>query len=186
MVKTRKYKKHHSKARGLSLRSKSRTKTKTKSLRSLRSLRNEEEIVEPTRPSRSLRSQGFRKTKTYRKSSSTSPNRYEKIALKEVRINTPENELFEYYLASSEKDWKQKEKFHGIQKCTKHPKKRSDFPCKMKRTVFYTKKEYEDYEDMKDMRNESTGYKSRASHYDDIDTILQLKGDELYRIDNSP
>ena len=36
------------------------------------------------------------------------------------------------------------------------------------------------------MRNESTGYKSRASHYDDIDTMLQLRGDELYRIDNSP
>ena len=186
MVKTRKYKKHRSKARGLSLRSKSTTKSKTKSLRSLRSLRNEEEIVEPRRPSRSLRSQGFRKTKTYRKSSSTSQNRYEKIAPKEVRINTPENELFEYYLASSEKEWKQKEKFRGIQKCVKNPKKRSDFPCKMKRTVFYTKKEYDDYEDMKDMRNESTGYKSRASHYDDIDTMLQLKGDELYRIDNSP
>jgi hypothetical protein len=186
MVKTRKYKKHYSKAKGLSLRSKSRSKSKTKSLRSLRSLRNEEEIVEPRKSSRSLRSQGFRKTKTYRKSSSTSPNRYEKIAPKEVRINTPENELFEYYLASSEKDWKQKEKIHGIQKCVKHPKKRSDFPCKMKRTVFYTKKEYEDYEDMKDMRNESTGYKSRMSHYDDIDTMLQLKGDELYRIDRSP
>jgi|688.fasta_scaffold176173_2 hypothetical protein len=185
MVKTRKYKKHQSKARGLSLRSKSSSKSKTKSLRSFRSLRNEEENVEPRRSSRSLRSQGFRKSKTYRKSSSISPNRYEKIAPKEVRINTPENELFEYYLASSEKDWKQKEKFYGIQKCAKHPKKRSDFPCKMKRTIFNNKKEYEDYEDMKDMRNESTGYKSRVSHYDDIDTILQLKGDELYRINNS-
>jgi hypothetical protein len=183
MVKTRKYKKHHSKARGLSLRSKSSSKSKTKSLRSLRSLRNEEENVEPKRSSRSLRSQGFRKTKTYRKSSPKSSNRYEQIAPKEVRINTPENELFEYYLASSEKDWKQADKIKGIQKCVKHPKNRSDFPCKMKRTIFNNKKEYEDYEDMKDMRNESTGYKTRMSHYDDIDTILMLKGDELYRID---
>ncbi len=182
MVKTRKYKKHHSKARGLSLRSKSTTKSKTKSLRSLRSLRNEEEIIEPTRSSRILRSQGFRKSKTYRKSSPKSSNRYEKIAPKEVRINTPENELFEFYLASSEKEWKQADKIKGIQKCVKHPKYRSDFPCKLKRTIFNNKKEYEDYEDMKDMRNESTGYKNRTSHYDDIDSILMLQGDELYRI----
>ena len=48
------------------------------------------------------------------------------------------------------------------------------------------KKEFEDYEMMKDLRNESTNFKSRREHYDDIDTILQLKGDELYRIDHSP
>ena len=176
-------KKRHSKARGLSLSSKSKSKSKNKSLRSLRSLRNEEEIVEPTKSSSRLRSQGFRKSKTYRKSSPKSSNRYEKIAPKEVRINTPENELFEYYLASSEKDWKQADKMKGVQKCVKHPKNRSDFPCKLKRTIFNNKKEYDDYEDMKDMRNESTGYKTRMSHYDDIDSILMLQGDELYRID---
>jgi hypothetical protein len=177
--------KRHSKGKGLSLRSKSKsqTKTKTKSLRSLRSLRNEEEIVEPTISSRRLRSQGFRKSKTYKKSSPKSSNRYEKIAPKEVRINTPENEIFEFYLASSEKDWKQADKIKGVQKCVKHPKYRSDFPCKLKRTIFNNKKEYEDYEDMKDMRNESTGYKPRTSHYDDIDSMLMLQGDELYRID---
>ena len=36
---------------------------------------------------------------------------------------------------------------------------------------------------MKDMRNESTNFKSKREHYDNIDTILQLQGDELYRID---
>ena len=53
-------------------------------------------------------------------------------------------------------------------------------------TVFNNKKEFEDYEMMKDLRNESTNFKSRREHYDDIDTILQLRGDELYRIDHSP
>ncbi len=134
---------------------------------------------------RRLRSQGFSKTaKTYRKSkSSSSPNKFETLGVKEVRINTPENEIYEYYLASSEKDWKLAEKVKGIQKCVKHPHKRSDFPCKMKRTVFNNKKEFEDYEMMKDMRNESTNFKTKREHYDDIDTILQLQGDELYRID---
>ena len=134
---------------------------------------------------RRLRSQGFSKTaKTYRKSkSSSTPNKFETLGVKEVRINTPENEIYEYYLASSEKDWKLADKVKGIQKCGKHPHKRSDFPCKMKRTIFNNKKEFEDYEMMKDMRNESTNFKSKREHYDDIDTILQLKGDELYRID---
>ncbi len=134
---------------------------------------------------RRLRSQGFSKSaKPYRKSkSSSSPNKFETLGVKEVRINSPENEIYEYYLASSEKDWKLAEKVKGIQKCGKHPHKRSDFPCKMKRTVFNNKKEYEDYEMMKDMRNESTNFKTKREHYDDIDTILQLQGDELYRID---
>ena len=38
---------------------------------------------------------------------------------------------------------------------------------------------------MKDMRNESTNFKSRKTHYDDIDSMLMLQGDELYRIDSS-
>lgn len=185
MVKRHTKRKHHSrKAKGLTSRSKSKSKSKTSSLRSRYTSRNEEP-EEPIRRSTRIRSQGFKKSKTYKKSSPKSSNRYEELAPKGVRINTPENELFEYYLASSEKEWKQKDKMKGIQKCVKHPKHRSDFPCKMKRTIFNNKKEFDDYEDMKDMRNESTGYKSRREHYDDIDSILMLQGDELYRIDNS-
>ena len=135
---------------------------------------------------RRLRSQGFRKTKTYRKSSSSSsPNRYEEIAPKEVRINTPENEIYEYYLASSEKDWKLPQKDKSIPICKKKPHKKSHFPCRRKNTVFNSKKDYEEYEFMKDMRNESTNFKSRKTHYDDIDSMLMLQGDELYRIDSS-
>jgi hypothetical protein len=136
---------------------------------------------------RRLRSQGFsRSAKSYKKSSPSSQNQFESLGVKEVRINTPENQIYEYYLASSEKDWKLADKVKGIHKCKKHPHKRDDFPCKMKRTVFNNKKEFEEYEMMKDMRNESTNFKTKREHYDDIDTILQLKGDELYRIDNSP
>ena len=134
---------------------------------------------------RRLRSQGFRKTKTYKKSSSSSPNRYEEIAPKEVRINTPENEIYEYYLASSEEDWKRPQKDKSIPICKKKPHKKSHFPCRRKNTVFNSKKDYEEYEFMKDMRNESTNFKSRKTHYDDIDSMLMLQGDELYRIDSS-
>ena len=134
---------------------------------------------------RRLRSQGFRKTKTYKKSSSSSPNRYEEIAPKEVRINTPENEIYEYYLASSEKEWKHAEKDKSIPICKKKPHKRSHFPCRRKNTVFNSKKDYEDYQFMREMKNESTNFKSRKTHYDDIDAMLMLQGDELYRIDSS-
>jgi hypothetical protein len=104
---------------------------------------------------------------------------------KEFRIVTPENEIYEYYLASSEKEWKQKDKFKGIKKCDKHPDKKSDFPCKMKNTIFNNKKEYDDYEFMRDIRNESTNFKTRKTHYNDIDTVLMLQGSELYRIDKT-
>jgi hypothetical protein len=104
---------------------------------------------------------------------------------KEFRIVTPENEIYEYYLASSEKEWKQTDKIKGIQKCIKHPHKKSDFPCKMKNTIFNTKKEYDDYEFMRETRNESTNFKTRKTHYDDIDIDLIFQGSELYRIDKT-
>jgi len=159
---TRHKKRNHSKHNKQSLKKRNVAKGRTQSLR---------EMVANSRTSsvRRLRSQGFKPTKP--------------LGVKEVRINTPENEIYEYYLASSEKDWKLPEKVRGIQKCGKHPHKRDDFPCKMKRTIFNSKKEYEDYEMMKDMRNESTNFKSKREHYDNIDTVLQLRGDDLYRID---
>ena len=104
---------------------------------------------------------------------------------KEFRIITPENEIYEYYLASSEKEWKQNDKIKGVQKCIKNPHKKSDFPCKMKNTIFNTKKEYDDYEFMRETRNESTNFKTRKTHYDDIDIDLIFQGSELYRIDKT-
>ena len=104
---------------------------------------------------------------------------------KEFRIVTPENEIYEYYIASSEKEWKQNDKIKGIQKCIKNLHKKSDFPCKMKNTIFNNKKEYDDYEYMRDTRNESTNFKTRKGHYDDIDTVLMFQGSELYRIDKT-
>ena len=172
--------KRHNKRNKRSMKKRNVAKGRTQSLRDMISKSRSSSV-------RRLRSQGFRPTKTYKHSkSSSSPNKFETLGVKEVKINTPENQIYEYYLASSEKDWKLPEKVHGVQKCKKHPHKRGDFPCKMKRTIFNNKKEFEDYEMMKDLRNESTNFKTRREHYDDIDTILQLKGDELYRIDHSP
>lgn len=116
----------------------------------------------------SLRSQvqEQRRTSTRRQSSS------KPIIEKEVRIVTPENEIYEYYLASSEKNWKKGDKIKGIKKCVPHPHKEEDFPCKIKRTIFLNKEEFKDYKNMKFLKNSSTGFKSRSEHYDDIDEML--------------
>ena len=99
---------------------------------------------------------------------------------KRVKINTPENEIYEFSLGSSEKDWKKISPIRGIPNC-KHPIYPEDFPCKKKITVFKNKKEYDRYLDMLESRNESTGYKSRSDHYDDIESILMYKGSDLVR-----
>jgi len=99
--------------------------------------------------------------------SSTKP-----IIKKEVRIVTPENEIYEYYLSPREEKMKKIDKIKGIKKCIPRPHKEEDFPCKMKRTVFLNKEDFEDYNEMKYLRNSSTGFKSRSEHYDDIDEML--------------
>jgi len=94
------------------------------------------------------------------------------IIKKEVRIVTPENEIYEYYLSPREEKMKKKDKIEGIKKCIPRPHKEEDFPCKMKRTVFLNKEDFEDFNEMKYLKNSSTGFKSRSQHYDDIDEML--------------
>jgi hypothetical protein len=99
---------------------------------------------------------------------------------KRVQINTPENIVQEYSLGSSEKRYKKNRRITGITKCV-NPTNEDDFPCKLKNTVFRTKKDYDKFKIMKRERNESTGYKSRSEHYDDIESILTSQGSELLR-----
>lgn len=99
---------------------------------------------------------------------------------KRVKINTPENEIYEFSLGSSEKEWKQNTPIRGIPKCNK-PKSPDDFPCKKKRTIFKNQREYNKYLDLLEERNETTGYKSRSEHYDDIETMLMYQGSDLLR-----
>lgn len=97
-----------------------------------------------------------------------------------VQINTPENLILEYTLGSSEKEMKQKTPIKGIQNC-KNPTEEDDFPCKMKRTVFKNKKDYDKFKRLKKERNVSTGYKSRGEHYDEIEQMLMTQGYDLLR-----
>jgi hypothetical protein len=99
---------------------------------------------------------------------------------KRVKINTPKNQIYEFSLGSSEKEWKQNSPIRGIPKCN-NPQYPEDFPCKKKRTVFKNKKQYDKYLDLLEARNESTGYKSRSEHYDDIETMLMYNGSDLLR-----
>lgn len=128
-----------------------RNTTRTASSRNIRSIRQLKEVSQSARSTR-----------------------------KNVRINTPENIIQEYSLGSSEKDYKRASPIRGIPTC-KNPKRASDFPCKKKRTVFRTKKQYEAYKDLLESRNESTGYKSRSEHYDDIESMLMYQGSDLLR-----
>jgi len=101
---------------------------------------------------------------------------------KRVKINTPENELYEFTLGTSELEWKREKPFKDVKKCKANPYLKADFPCKRKRTIFNSKKEYDDYEDLKYEKNKQTGYKRKSEHYDDIETLLMLRGSDLIRI----
>lgn len=122
------------------------------------------EQVAKSRSMANLRSQ-VQRTSSIRSSSKP-------IIKKEVRIVTPENEIYEYYLSPREEKMKKKDKINGIKKCIPRPHKEEDFPCKIKRTVFLNKEDFEDYNEMKYLKNSSTGFKSRSQHYDDIDEML--------------
>lgn len=99
---------------------------------------------------------------------------------KKVQINTSENEIMEYTLGSSEREWKQATPIKGVPKCKSRPSV-YDFPCKKKRTVFNNLRDYEGYLVSKESRNESTGYKSKSQHYDDIEAMLMWQGSDLRR-----
>ena len=100
---------------------------------------------------------------------------------KRVQINTPENQILEYTLGSSELEWKKHISNEDIETCKKHPTDSDDFPCKYKNTVFKNKKAYDAYKAIKDERNTSVGYKSKTKHYDDIETMLRSQGSNLLR-----
>lgn len=108
-------------------------------------------------------------------------NKSNRVSVKKrVKINTPENELYEYSLGSSEREWKKNERIRDIPKCKK-PKFKRDFPCKIKRTIFNNFDDYLDYLQLKQDKNYSTGYKSKEEHYDDIEAMLMWKGSDLFR-----
>jgi hypothetical protein len=137
-------------------------RTKTKSLRSqLNSIKNKSDSLQ-----NKSKLMGSQLTKNV-----TAKSR------RHVIINTPENEVLEYTLGTSEKEWKQDSINRRIPKC-KNPKRQSDFPCRYKRTIFKTKTAYNNWQDLKYHRNISTGYKSRSEHYDDIDFTLLSRGEE--------
>jgi hypothetical protein len=138
------------------LRSKSSSKPK-----SIRSLRRE------LKSTKSMRSPS---KKSVRSRSNRTPSRH-------IQFNTPENQLLEYSLGSTEREWKQGSIDKSIPKCKK-PKSVKDFPCRQKNTIFKTLKSYNKWQDLKSERNISTDYKSRREHYDDIDSILLTRGDE--------
>jgi len=103
-----------------------------------------------------------------------------KSTRKNVQINTPENNIYEFSLDSSEKEFKKASPIKGIRKCN-NPIDEDDFPCKMKRTIFRTKTEYNNFKKLKKQRNESTDYKSRSQHYDDIESLLTEQGYRFVR-----
>jgi len=104
----------------------------------------------------------------------TNTNNKEKKA-KTVKINTPDNDIKEYELGSSERNWKKSQKIiPGIPKCTK---KLTPIPCKLKRTVFTTKQDYKDYLSLKQKSNNT----SKSHHYDTIESLLSSQNSVLKR-----
>jgi len=93
-----------------------------------------------------------------------------------IRFDSPKNEVREYTLDSSEKEYKQKSP--TMKRRMKHMADcPEEFPCKYKRTIFETEKEWKKYEKLKEKRNESTGHKSRSRHYSDISDYLESIGE---------
>jgi hypothetical protein len=98
---------------------------------------------------------------------------------KQVKINTPENELKEYELGSSEKNWKKTKKIISeIKKCKKE---RTRFPCKIKRTVFTNRDDYQEYLNLKMDKNSSINDRTKSEHYDFINNLLRSQGKYLRR-----
>lgn len=108
------------------------------------------------------------------------PGQSARSTRRRVQINTPENQVLMYSLGSSELEWKQASPMRGIPNC-RNPREESDFPCKMKHTVFRNKSDFDRYKRLKRERNESTGYKSREQHYDEISSMLTSEGSNLLR-----
>jgi hypothetical protein len=112
-------------------------------------------------------------------SNSNRSRRSNQIHSRNIQINTPENVILEYSLDSFEKKYK-KASPKRVKIC-KNPKEPSDFPCKIKRTVFNTKEDYDKYKRMQRHSNASTNYRTKKQHYDDTETMLTSQGIEFRR-----
>jgi len=99
---------------------------------------------------------------------------------KRVVIYSPNNEVREYSLDSVEKKSKKSMRLKSIPRCRK-PRAESDFPCKMKNTIFENKDEYDEWRQMQRERNYSTGLREKEDHYDDIADTLSRMGMSLAR-----
>jgi hypothetical protein len=141
----------------------------------------------PTTASSVLRSSSKSRLRTIgqsvrspRSARTTRTTRSPRSTRRRVQMNTPENQILEYTLDSTELEFKKKSPIKGIPTC-RNPTEEEDFPCKMKRTIFKNKKDYDKFKKLKSQRNESTGYKSRTEHYDDIESVLMSEGYTLLR-----
>jgi len=158
--------------------------------------RSQSAKLPPLSPTYLTRSASFRRSESPKSSSPSSSRRLAPLRVssrnngrrttsikrrpKNVQINTPENDIMEYTLGSSEREWKQATPIKGVPKCKPRPSV-YDFPCKKKKTVFNNLREYEKYLDLKEQRNESTEYKGRKEHYNDIEAMLMWQGSDLIR-----
>lgn len=124
---------------------------------------------------RSASTRNIRSIRTLRRESQNAQS-----TRRHVNINTPENIIKEYSLGSSEKNQKRATPIRGVPKCN-NPTDDDDFPCKMKKTIFKNKKDYNKYKKLKHERNVSTDYKSRGEHYDEVQSLLSSQGYELIR-----
>ena len=105
----------------------------------------------------------------------TNTNKIEMKVKKKVKINTPDNDIKEYELGSSERNWKKpKQIISEIPKCKKE---RSPIPCKLKRTVFTTMQDYKEYLRLKQNSNN----KSKSHHYNTIESLLSSQNSVLNR-----
>lgn len=117
---------------------------------------------------------------TPRKTFSRSPSKSMRKTRKQVVINTPENRIIEFILESPEFEMGNSNSIKRLSTC-KNPTKETDFPCKIKKTIFRNKDEYDEYLKLKRERNSVTSYKSRRRHYSDIESILRNEGINLIR-----
>jgi len=153
---------------------KRRTRTRTNKHNKKNIARGPKQFFSKTSLGKKIRLPPIRQSQKLRQSSKR------KNSSKHVQINTPENELYEYSLNSSERQWKKLTPVRGIPRC-RNPESYEDFPCKLKRTVFNNLREYNKYLDLKEDRNYSTGYKSKTEHYNNIESMLMWKGTDLSR-----
>jgi hypothetical protein len=88
-----------------------------------------------------------------------------------IRLHLQKNKTKSYSLDSEEKSHKRYSS-PDLPICDDN----NIYPCKYQNTVFYNSDEYEEYMELKKKRNVSTGYKSRTSHYSEMNEYLKKTG----------